>query len=181
VLEAIEESLITHQCLRVAYLSVGAEEPRDFLMHPLALLLHGSSPYLLATIGKGSSIFQYPLHRFRSAEVISETSWRPAKFSLDAFLSSGDASFGAGDLINFEAKVADHLATILKETPLTPDQKIIRRGDEYIVKAKVRNSWELEFWILSQADRLTVIRPKHLREKIRGFLSSALSNYNDTD
>jgi len=101
----------------------------------------------------------------------------PSKFSIDAYLASGEASFGAGEMIELHTKVSPELAGVLDETPLEPNQSLTCKGGQYRLKATLRHFWELEFWILSQADRLTVIKPVALRRKIMGLLVGALAEY----
>lgn len=177
VLQEIEQALLEKRQLRVQYRSPSAVDSREFVMHPVALLAHGNTPYLLASLGEGSQVWQYPLQRFESAELLPDPAWRPAGFSIDEFLDRGDAQFGAGEWIRLEARVSEHLATVLKETPIAPDQQVRLKDGVHWLKVRVRRSWQLHFWILSQGERLTVLRPKSLRDEVRSALQRALSPY----
>ena len=146
-------------------------------MHPIALLSHGSTPYLLASLGEGSEIYQYPLHRFLTAEVTETPSWRPPDFDLDEFLAQGKASFGKGKTIRLEAHLTHDLATILRETPLSESQTIREKDDQLLLKASVQYSWDLVFYLLSQGPRITVLKPKSLRNELIASLQTTLQNY----
>lgn len=180
VLESAQKALVSGRRLECRYRSANSRQTKAMNLHPLAIVLHGRTPYLLATIGAESAPFQYALHRFESAEVDTRKTDHPKDFDLDEYLERGNAGFGAGEMIRFEAEIRDTLPDILGETPLADDQRIIDRDGRRILKATVRESWELEFWILSQAHRLTVLKPVGLRRKIQGFLEQALAPYQST-
>ena len=176
VFGAVEQALLNGQQLKVRYKALGSPA-KDWVLHPLAILVHGVVPYLIFSKGEKTEIRQFPLQRFLEAEVIDEPAWRPAKFSIDSYLASGSANFGAGEMIELHARVSDHLAQVLQETPLEPNQTLTCKNGQHRLKVCIRNSWELEFWILSQADRMTVIKPTHLRDKLKGYIVSTLANY----
>lgn len=180
ILSCVEEALIDRRQIAVSYQSASAIEPRDFIMHPIALISHGSTPYLLASLGEGSKLWQYPLHRFQSAELIDDSSWRPPNFDLDQFLQDGEAAFGKQKTINLEAKLEESLATILRETPLSENQTLREKDNRFILKATVQYSWQLVFYLLSQGPRIEVIKPKSLRNELVSSLQSTLSNYQDS-
>lgn len=177
ILTCVEEALIARKQIVVSYQSAAASAPRDFIMHPLALLSHGSTPYLLASLGEGTKLWQYPLHRFLTAELLKEDSWRPPDFDLDQFLEGGEATFGKQKTIKLEARLDPSLATILRETPLGEDQTLREKRGSLILKATLPYSWQLVFYILSQGPRMEVLKPKSLRNEIISSLESTLSNY----
>ena len=177
ILSCVEEGLIHQKKVIVHYQGASSSEPREFTMHPVALLSHGSTPYLLASLGEGTELWQYPLHRFQSAELIEESSWRPPDFDLDQFLAQGHADFGKQKTIRLEAHLEPELATILRETPLSENQTLREKQGSFVLKATLQYSWQLVFYILSQGPRMTVTKPKTLRDEIASSLQSALSNY----
>lgn len=180
ILHAVEESLVRQRQLAACYHAPASAEPWTTHMHPIALLSHGSTPYLLACLGEGTPLWQYPLHRFQSAELTETASWRPPDFDLDDFLAKGNANFGKKKTIRLEAQVEEALATILGETPLSDDQAIREKGDKIHLKATVQYSWQLVFYILSQGPSMTVLKPKSLRNEIVSNLQIALQNYHQS-
>lgn len=178
ILHAVEEGLVGQKQLSICYQAPSSPEPWSTHMHPIALLSHGSTPYLLGCLGKGTEIWQYPLHRFLSVELTEKPSWRPRDFDLDEFLAQGQATFGKGKTIRLEALLDESLAKILSETPLSDNQTIREKDDHYLLKASVQQSWQLTFYLLSQGPRITVLKPKSLRNEIMANLQAALENYN---
>ncbi len=177
ILDCVEEALIEQRQLTVTYQSAIANEPRHFTMHPVALLTHGPTAYLLASLGEGSELWQYPLHRFQNAQLTDKRAWRPPNFDLDQFLAEGGANFGKVKTIRLEARMDDYLATILRETPLSHDQTLRKKGEHFILKATVQSSWQLLFYIRSQGPGITILKPKSLKEQIAEDLRKSLANY----
>lgn len=177
VLDLVEQSLVHRRQLAVSYLSAIAGHEQEFHLHPIALLSHGPTPYLLASFGKDDDLRQYPLHRFQSAELLENPSHRPDDFNLDTFLAEGGATFGGQKAIRLEATVGPDLANILRETPLSEDQVLREEAGVTRLKATVTYSWQLVFYLLSQGPRITILKPLSLRNEILENLTSALANY----
>jgi predicted DNA-binding transcriptional regulator YafY len=177
VLPAIQEALLHQRQLLAVYLKSDAEEAKEYTLHPLSLLQQGARTYLVATAFGYDTPYQYALHRMASATVLEEAVKRPKGYSLDAFIESGAAQFGSGEIITFKARVSDDLARLLEETPLAKDQKITRRAGVHTLTATVPDSWQLHFWIRSQGPAITVLKPVALRTRIVSCLEETLGNY----
>jgi len=163
--------------LKVTYRSPGAENSKELVLHPLAFIQQGERSYLLATTFNYPDVVYYALHRMQTAEILDEPAIRPADFSLDNFLARSGGQFGNGGEITLKANLTDQLATILRETPLSSDQKISNRAGKITLTATVVNSWQLHFWLLSQGSRITVLQPASLRKFVIASLTDALANY----
>jgi len=177
VLPAIQEALLHQRQLQVVYLSAGSDAARELTVHPLSLIQQGARSYLVATAFAYDEPRLYAVHRFASATVTAEPIKRPKGYSLDAFIASGAAQFGSGNVIELKARVSDELAGLLEETPMSKDQKITRRSGVHTLTASVPDSWQLHFWILSQGPAITVNKPVSLRKRIVGILEGSLGNY----
>ena len=112
-----------------------------------------------------------------SATVLEEPVKRPKSYSLDAFIDSGAAQFGSGETITLKARLSDELALLLKEAPLSKEQKITTRSGVHLLTANVPDSWQLHFWIRSQGSAITVMKPVALRNHIIASLKETLGNY----
>lgn len=112
-----------------------------------------------------------------SATVLDEPAQRHKGFSLDTFLASGAAQFGTGSTIALKARVADDLARLLEETPISKDQKITTRSGVHTLTATVMESWQLHFWLRSQGPGITVLKPAALRNEIIAALEKTLACY----
>ena len=177
VSRAVQEALLQQQQLKVTYRSPGAEVSKELLLHPLAIIQQGERSYLLATTFAYPSVLYYALHRMQTVEILDFQAERPTGFSLDGFLANSGGQFGGGKMISLKANLADSLAEILRETPISPDQKLTTRSGKITLTATVIDSWQLHFWILSQGPRITVLNPVTLRKQIIESLKSSLSRY----
>ena len=176
VLEKMQDALVREKQIEVCYAPFN-EKAKDLRLHPLCLVQRGNVPYLLATTFDYGDVRLYAVHRFESVVVLDDPITVPQGFSVDAYLVSGVMEFGGGKEIILKAKLSDALATYLTETPLHPEQKIPHREGGYQLTAKVRNSWQLHFWIMSQGPDIEVTAPKALRKQVRSSLEAALSKY----
>ena len=177
VLSAVQDALL-HRCqLKVRYTGPGAAAPKELVLHPVALIQQGARSYLLASTFDYENLRQYAVQRIQTAEVLAEKVKRPKGFSLDTYLAKGGGQFGSGKGITLKAYLTDELATILRETAISPDQKITTRGGKNTLTATVKDSWQLHFWVLSQGPDITIVEPTSLRKDIIGKLQDSLANY----
>jgi predicted DNA-binding transcriptional regulator YafY len=176
-LPAIQEALLRQRQLQVVYLKAGSKTAKESILHPLALIQQGARSYLVATAFDYDQPLLYAIHRIASAKVLDETTHRPKGFSLDEYLAQGGAQFDCGKAISFKAQVSDDLARLLDESPISKDQKITTRTGTHLLTATVVESWQLNFWILSQGPAITVLKPVALRRQVIASLEKAAANY----
>ena len=178
VLALVQTGLIEERQLSVAYSSVDSSAAKEITLHPLALVQHGAIAYLVATVYNYTDPRLFALHRMSSVHLLDERAGRPEGFSLDAYLAQGGMQFGEGSAIHLKAEVTAKLGCYLQECPLAADQKLVAKTkDVYLLTATIKDSWLLQFWILSQGAEITVVQPKELRMRIRSGLQDALGNY----
>ncbi|CAG1000041.1 hypothetical protein BURK2_02938 [Burkholderiales bacterium] len=165
--EAVSKALLDSRQLRIKYQKRGEKSTKDWTIHPLALVQRGPMFYLYCRL------FDYPdprtlaLHRIKSAELLDDKVDAPEGFDLDRQIEAGTWGFGAGQQIEldlyFYNKAGDHLI----ETPLAADQQITEFSNgELRLKARVADTPQLRWWILSIGDGVEVKKPKRLRDQI---------------
>ena len=74
--------------------------------------------------------------------------------------------FGVPQAIQLHAWVDPALAKRLHETPLSEDMTLIAEPDGARLTATVNDSWELKWWLLSQAGAIRVDAPTTLRQAL---------------
>ncbi|WP_269522399.1 helix-turn-helix transcriptional regulator [Coraliomargarita parva] len=176
ILEQIQSALVSERQIQASYAPF-ERKPINLRLHPLSLIQRGNVSYLAATTFDYTDVRLYAVHRFESVEELEDKIDIPSGYSVDNYLASGAMEFGAGQEIILKAKISNQLATYLAETPLHPDQKIQHKDGGYQLTAKVHDSWQLSFWILSQGAEITILSPKSLKEAIHQQLSQAAKNY----
>ena len=177
VVETVHEALLAEWQIDVEYRKASSEATNQVRLHPLALIQRGQITYLAATAYDYSDVRLYAVHRIAKAEILKDPVVLQAGFTLDEYLTSGAMEFGSVKLIKFEAWVADGLAKILRETPLCSGQELIESESGYVLRATVSDSWQLTWWILSQAENIQVIMPMALKNSISKHLKKTIELY----
>lgn len=177
VLTPLQEALLHDRQVRIAYRKAGAREEKDYALSPLALLQRGPVTYLVAGAPAYDGPRLFAVHRIRAVGVLDAPVARPGDFDLDAFIRQGGANFGAGDLVDLHLRVDATLAAHLAEAPLSDDMTMETDGDHFRVRASLPDTWQLRWWILSQAEQAEVLAPASLRTQMRERLAAALARY----
>lgn len=180
ILDALHRALTEERRIDAAYAPFNSP-PKELRLHPLSLVQRGTVPYLVATAFDYEDVRLFAVHRFDRIELTDEPIRAPENYSVDRALERGLMDFGSAGEIKLRARVSPELATYLSETPLSDDQRISYRRENWVLSATVWNSWQLHFWILSQGPALEVVRPVSLRRYIASQLRAALRQYEPTE
>lgn len=176
VLSNIQEAVLQEKQVEVNYQRLTAVKTEPILLHPLGLILRGNIMYLIATAYDYDDVRLYALHRMKQVMLREEAINLPTDFVLSDYLEAGNGHFRSEMTdIRMEAQVSKELGYLLMETPLSLDQAIEPHAEEYRLFATVPHTWQLEWWILSQAERMVVIAPKQLSDRIKRILTDSLS------
>lgn len=177
VLRAVHEAVIDERQIKVTYRAPG-QSHKVLVLHPLGLIQRGPATYLVATTFDYDDVLLYALHRIQDVEQMHQPACKPDGFVLGEY-AVAQGHFGSGKTVRLHARVAPHIALILEETPLEPNQTL-DPPDEWgwrLLRARVFDTWQLQWWLLSQGDGLEVVRPKWLREQVVDSLKSTLDLY----
>lgn len=178
LLDLVQTALLNNEQIDVVYLGF-SNEPKALRLHPLGLVVRGAVTYLVATAFDYTDVRLYALHRFQSAGRTYESAKRPKGFKLAQYVDDGALQFGNGKVLKLVARIDDRLAKNLTETPLSANQKLRSIGGGFELSASVVDSWQLQWWILSQGSAITVVVPVALKERVRQALGAALKNYDE--
>ena len=175
----IYRAILYNRQLTVTYRSFSGGQAREYILHPLGLIMRGPVSYLAASAWDYADVRLYALHRFESAEMLEAAAITPDGFNLDRALANGLADFAhGGETIRLEIRCRKWVAAFLAETPLSADQQTEQDTGGWIrLTASVNDTWQLRWWILAQGPSVEVCMPKDLREEIRKTLSEAIGQY----
>lgn len=180
VLVTVHEALLKERQLLVSYQSIHQEigKEKNYRLHPLGLIQRGPITYLVAMANDYEDPYIYALHRIISAQLLDETSRQKADFDLNVYAQK-QGHFGSGETICFKARIINHLAATLSETPLHESQVIMEddKSGYQILETELPNTWQLRWWILGEGERIEVIEPKSLRDDVVNTLSLTLQQY----
>ncbi len=179
---SIYQGLLEDKQLAVRYQSASGDQPKDFVLHPLGLIMRGAVTYLVASARDYADARLYALHRFSRVEILDAAAKAPEGFNLDTAIASGLADFAnQGAPIRLTLRIAEHVAAYLAETPLASDQAITPDGDGWMqLTATVNDTWQLHWWLLGQGSALQVLGPVPLRAAIAQSLSDSMAHYHHT-
>jgi predicted DNA-binding transcriptional regulator YafY len=181
VLSTLQDALLREHQIEVAYQRFGAEEPSLLRLHPHAMVQRGPITYLVATAFDYDDLRLYAVHRMQSAVLQDDPAECLADFDVDAYIREGRLHFGSGDFVDLELWVDADLGTLLRETPLTEDMMLEADGEGFRVRATVADTWQLQWWLLSNAGQLVVRAPVTLRDWMVRRLERALVLQQSTD
>jgi len=178
ILQTLQKALLNDIAVEAEYQSLQESAPTRRLLYPRALILRGSSLYLLAHQKGGSTApHHYAVQRFTSLQLRDLEPWPTTPFSLDAFMADGTEQFGDGRQISLKARISAPLRNILRDCPLSADMRIDEKDDQLILSATVRDTWALHSWLLGHAENLCVLQPPILRTSIARQLKEAAAQY----
>lgn len=177
VLASVQEALLYDLQISAVYNAVTKDEPKQLTLSPLALVQRGLTLYLIATAENYTDPRQYALHRFTDVQILESEVKGAEDFDLKAYLASGALQFNPKEIIELCAWVDETAAKLLKETPISADMQLTPMAGGYELRASVRDSWQLQWWILQQGPSICVQSPVELRESIVERMKRALGRY----
>lgn len=149
-------------------------EMREYVVNPLGLVFRDGVIYLIASLFDYDDVVQLALHRMLRAESLEETARRPEGFDLDGYLRSGGLDYRVGESLRLRLQVSLEVAFHLEETPLAEDQRLSRREDGAAeVRATVRDTLQLRWWLLGLGSNVEVLGPEALRAEVALALRKA--------
>ena len=179
VQSAIYEAVLENRQLTATYTAIGNAVPKEYVLHPLGIIMRGSITYLLATVKEYTTPILFALHRFQSAQLSLAPAKVPKSFNLDKAIAAGVADFAIeGEPIQLEMRCSESVTNYLIETRLSEDQLITSEPDGWKrVVATVNDTWQLRWWILGQGAEIEVRAPRNVRKEIYAELRNTLHLY----
>lgn len=177
----VYEALLAGRRFEVEYRSRAndTEEVKSYEVSPLGLVARGNLLYLVCTLWDYEDIRQLALHRVLTANPTDKPVGRPEIFDLDQYIAAGEFQYPVGPMVQLKAKFHRHAAAHLIETPLSDDQIIEKfDADHVLVTATVRDTAQLEWWLLGFGSLVEVEYPLELRRRMIGETFSLNEIYN---
>ncbi|MBI2377850.1 MAG: WYL domain-containing protein [Deltaproteobacteria bacterium] len=175
------KAVLGERQLELSYFSAhrGADTRR--VVDPYALHAHKGRWYLVAYCHERRSVI--PFHVSRISEV-TETGTRfvrPATIDVDGMFSGSLGVFvdePDAEPVEVVLRFDSFAARYVRETELHPSQELEPGPDgSLLMRLKLASFVELEKLVLGHGERVEVLAPEALRERIAGRLESALARY----
>ena len=176
----VYEALLKNERIKIEYRKRGEEIYTTYdNISPLGLVQIGLILYLVCLIGNSTKPIRLSLHRIRNAERLYEEVVRPKNFSLDNFIASGALGVRKGDKISLKVIFYDNAGDHLLESKLAPEQVAIDGPEPNSLEICAPVIWthQLEWWLQAFADKVQIIEPLDLRNRLRENLERAAGRY----
>ena len=181
----VSEALLSDRQLEINYRRRD-NVVNNYALNPIGLVLRNGSHYLIATKVGTQDKRQFALHRIQEISIIDE-SIEPSDYTLEDCLQQGHMGFNLTDtetydgMIDFKGVFDQVTANHLSESKLSEDQVIIKLDDNhYQVTARIKETEQLYWWLLSFGSRVTVQAPPLLRQKMANTARAMLDNYQNS-
>ena len=174
IFSLVQQALLERRCLDITYESrARGGQRKDYRIHPLALVFREPITYLIATIEPHQDALQLAVHRILQASISSDSARDPdAGFDLESLIQSGAFDYPEGDWISLELRLTQELAYHLREATLSDDQQLELGADGlFRLRATVRDTARLRWWLLGLGSGIEVIGPQSLRLEISSELT----------
>ncbi|HZG20861.1 MAG TPA: WYL domain-containing protein [Herbaspirillum sp.] len=176
---AVYRALLEERQLDLSYQSRASTAARDYIVHPLGVVVRDSLVYLICTFDGYTDVRYLVLHRVRSARVRRQKAILLPEFSLDAYIAAGHLGFSdGGDAILVEARFSVAAAAHLYECPAGEHQTIEPDGEGHVkVRFMTPDTKELQWWLLGFGAQVTVMGPPELRARMRESIAGMAQAY----
>ncbi|MDY0395604.1 WYL domain-containing protein [Virgibacillus halophilus] len=166
--------------LKIHYEQQGGEQ-KERLVEPLGLVAKGNKWYLVAL--KNGELRNYRVSRIHSAKVESETFRRPLHFNLATYWEQSKAEF-VQNLPKYDVQVEIHTKIIKRINFTDKFVKVIKtenpNGGKWIpATLRFNDKQEAIEFILGFANKIKVVSPKYLQDKVVALAMSVIDFYND--
>jgi len=167
-LSEVYDSLLLGRQLEVGYRTRGAEEGAAYVVTPLGLVAVDATLYLVCNFADQRKVYKLALHRFERAVCLESLGQPIPEFDLQAYIADGGFEFSTEEGEGFfRARFDREVSVHLDEAPLSADQKLTLLDDGRVeVEATVRESAQLQWWLLGFGDKVEVLEPLSLRQQI---------------
>jgi len=178
VQDAVYEALYEEKMLLIDYQPRGNKEVSQRRIHPLALIYRGITSELIVCEDGQTKTKRFILNRIKKAKVQIQSVFIPDGFDLDRYIEEKLGFPGSCELIEFKAWIHKSARQNVEETPLSQFQKIEEAGNgNIILTTSIRETAALTAWVLGLNNRIKVLEPKKLQEKIIDFIDKMAMNY----
>ena len=168
ILETVARSWIDRRKARIRYrplnqpLTERTIEP--YFIQPAAL---EHANYVIAYCHLRKSILMFKIERIENIALLDESYTVPDDFDVNKYLGSAWGVIAHGETKTIKLRFNPQIATIAEETTWHPSQVTQRQPDgSATVTMNLALTVELEAFILGWAEKVEVIEPEELRDKI---------------
>jgi predicted DNA-binding transcriptional regulator YafY len=166
--------------VKLSYKKFQGEETKQYQFEPYILKEYKSRWYVIGNDADSGRLKTFSLDRLESVLELDERFAKGTNFNAAAFFQHSlgiTVTDDRTETIELEFK-ADYAPYILTQ-PLHPSQKILRsENDSLLISLDLIVTVEVINTILSFGKHVKVLKPAHLKDKVKTTLSECLKGYN---
>jgi len=182
ILLATLEALLAHEQIDAVCRQRENSDTYRVTLNPVAIVMHGTSPKLVAFTTGTHTPKLIALHRLIQVECSHQpTEPLPPSFAIEKFIA-GIAAEGAeiaplSARISLIARIDDRLHEELLDAPLSDDQQMQQYNGTWRLQATLEPSSQFRAWVLQQGSSIRIEQPPELRMLIAAELTKAAAAY----
>jgi predicted DNA-binding transcriptional regulator YafY len=180
VLESLARAWIDRRRVKIWYWTLGEEEPAERIIEPYFIqpAAQEHANYIVGYCHHAGEIRTFKLERIRTVEILKERYDMPKDFDPNEYLGSAFGITVGGKPKTVKLRFAPELARIADETTWHGSQSVQKQlGGSAVVTMKVPVTVQLESFILGWGDKVEVLEPRELRQRIAKTAQSTADLY----
>jgi predicted DNA-binding transcriptional regulator YafY len=163
------DAIASKQVLNIQYHPFKRDESIPMILHPYFLKQYNNRWFLFGKNGDAKTITTIALDRIESIRPVSEVYLPNTEINFEEFFEDivGVSVPSDGKLEKVVLKIDSESWPYIKTKPIHGSQKIKEQTSEYtIIELQVIPNFELEALVFSHAEKIEVIGPEILRQRI---------------
>ena len=168
------------QVLKITYQGFKMPEAEEYIIHPYYLKQYRTRWFLFGHNEQAGRLQNMPLDRIKKIEEIKHPYLENKKYDFDEYFEDviGVTVLEKKPVEKILIKVSLDLFPYIQTKPLHGSQKLKKITDEYaLLEYELQINYELESLLFSYGERLEVIEPKHLKDKLKDKAKNLLKKY----
>ena len=175
--DVLLRAIMERKQLKIIYQSYWSDEPIELQLCPYLLKQYQNRWYIFGTNNENINR-SYGLERISKIEVLDTRFKSKIKDPKALFNDIVGINFAESERVKVVLSYDSFQGNYIKSQPLHPKQKIIiDDAKEFRIELNIRPNYELEEQLLKQAEKVVVIEPQWLKERIKKRMQLALSKY----
>jgi len=182
ILAALAEAWLSQHQVKISYRTLAREKATERVIEPYFIepAAPGHASYVIAYCHRTNSLRTFKIERIEVIELTTEPYTIPPDFDPNAFLSSSWGIVVKGEVKTIRLKFIPQIARVTEETVWHPSQVLEKQGDgSVIMTLRVTDTVELRSWILGWGEKVEVLEPDEIREKIVKTAKAMLDVYKE--
>ena len=180
MLQPITHAMKDNRKIEVLYRRYGNKSPKQYIVEPYFIKTYNHRFYVLCKFDTGQ-YFTLSFDRMIDVRLMNERFNFPNDLFAQEFFEDAFGVMippGEEQPLDIVIRAKGDARYYLEDVPLHKSQKIIVNGDDYADFAvHIRPTEDFIGAVLQQGERLEIIRPQNVRERIKKRLENALKAY----